>query len=239
MKYSSSLAFTIVTSIATITPSVAFSPLHTQNKMQRSNKVATSSSSSSSSLLSSSSSATTTSSSTTEDETKISFIDTELRGAAMKLHTKSQAPKEGEAKEQPKPANAEPYIPTHMDYLKFLVDSQFVYKTFEEILLREELHPELQPFVNTGLERNDRLEEDIVFMTKEYDLDRPEIGDKGKMYAEMMESIAAKGKENIPEFMCHYYNYYFAHTAGGRMIGKQMASLLLEKKTLEFYKVRH
>ena len=43
--------------------------------------------------------------------------------------------------------------------------------------------------------------------------------------------------DDIPEFMCHYYNYYFAHLAGGRMIGKQMSKLLLDGETLEFYKV--
>ena len=42
---------------------------------------------------------------------------------------------------------------------------------------------------------------------------------------------------NIPKFICHYYNYYFAHLAGGRMIGKQMSKLLLDGETLEFYKV--
>ena len=178
------------------------------------------------------------SSATSSDTEVVSFIDTELRGAAMKLHTKSQSPKEGQAKEEkPQPKSGEPYVPTHMDYLKFLVDSQYVYKTFENIVQRTELHPELKPFVNTKLERNDKLEQDIVFMMQEYDLDRPDIGEKGKMYAEMMEEIAQKGKEHIPEFMCHYYNYNFAHTAGGRMIGKQMAALLLDKKTLEFYKV--
>jgi len=41
---------------------------------------------------------------------------------------------------------------------------------------------------------------------------------------------------NLPSFVCHYYNHYFAHTAGGRMIGKQMSALLLDKKELEFYK---
>ena len=50
------------------------------------------------------------------------FIETELRGAAMKLHTRSQAPKEGQAKEQ-KPK--EKYVPTRDDYLAFLVDSKF------------------------------------------------------------------------------------------------------------------
>ena len=27
-----------------------------------------------------------------------------------------------------------------------------------------------------------------------------------------------------PAFMCHYYNHYFAHTAGGRMIGKAVSN---------------
>jgi|EP01083_Nonionella_stella_P012588 heme oxygenase len=169
-----------------------------------------------------------------EATTTTSFIATELRGAAMKLHTRAQSPKEGQAAEKPKPK--ERYVPTHMDYLKFLVDSQAVYQTFEEIIKRESLHPELEPLVDTGLERSARLEQDIEFMTKEYNLERPDVGDKGRSYSDKMMEIASKGKDGVPEFMCHYYNYYFAHTAGGRMIGKQMASLLLEKKTLEFYK---
>lgn len=41
--------------------------------------------------------------------------------------------------------------------------------------------------------------------------------------------------ESIPKFMCHYYNHYFAHTAGGRMIGRRMADKLLESNTLKFY----
>lgn len=177
-----------------------------------------------------------TPSSTTTVETTPSFIDTELRGAAMKLHTKSQAPKEGEAPEEQPKTKQEPYVPTHMDYLKFLIDSQYVYQTFESIL-ESSTTASLQPFQNTGLERSIPLEKDITFMTKEYNLERPAVGEKGLMYGEMIKDIMKKGDEGIPEFMCHYYNYYFAHTAGGRMIGKQMAALLLDKKTLEFYKV--
>mmetsp|Transcript_16343 Transcript_16343/g.19970 ORF Transcript_16343/g.19970 Transcript_16343/m.19970 type:complete len:291 (+) Transcript_16343:161-1033(+) len=164
-----------------------------------------------------------------------SFIDTELRGQAMKLHTRAQAPKEGKAEEAPKPQ--EPYITTHMDYLKFLVDNQLVFQTFEDIVNREVLQPELKPFVNTGLERSQRLEQDIQFMVEEYNLERPEVGQSGIKYAQLiLDIVEEKGKDGIPTFMCHYYNHYFAHTAGGRMIGKKMASLLLEKKTLEFYK---
>lgn len=162
------------------------------------------------------------------------FIDTELRGAAMKLHTKMQSPKEGKVEDKPKPA--EPYVPTHLDYLKFLVDSQYVYQAFEEVVQMPELSPELSPFIDTGLERADRLEKDIQFISQEYNVERPEVGSKGETYAKVIREIAAKGKDAIPEFMCNYYNYYFAHTAGGRMIGKRMAALLLDKKTLEFYK---
>ena len=162
------------------------------------------------------------------------FIDTELRGAAMRLHTKSQAPKEGQIEDKPPPM--EPYVTTHLDYMKFLVDSQHVYKAFEEVLQGDELQPELAPFLRTGLERSGPLETDIEFIAKEYNVERPEVGERGLTYAQEIRDIAAKGKDGIPEFMCHYYNHYFAHTAGGRMIGKKMSSLLLDKKTLEFYK---
>lgn len=40
-----------------------------------------------------------------------------------------------------------------------------------------------------------------------------------------------------PTFLCHYYNFYFAHTAGGRMIGAKVASMILDGQELAFYKV--
>jgi len=159
------------------------------------------------------------------------FIETELRGQAMKLHTRSQAPKEGEA---PEKKQAKPYSPTHADYLKFLVDSQYIYQAFEDVV--NELD-ELSVFRNTGLERVDALEQDIEFMVSEYNEERPAVGKPGLSYAEEMRAFGKEKK--IPELMCHFYNFYFAHTAGGRMIGKQMSALLLDKKTLEFYKVRN
>jgi heme oxygenase len=165
---------------------------------------------------------------TTPTPTTASFIDTELRGAAMKLHTRQQAPKEGEA-----PATAkkmEPYVTTQTDYLRFLVDSKHVYEALEDIV---NTRPELDVFRSTGLERVAALEKDIAFMMNEYSLDLPAVNSAGLNYADKLRSI-----ESIPELVCHYYNFYFAHTAGGRMIGKQMSALLLEKRTLEFYKVR-
>lgn len=37
-------------------------------------------------------------------------------------------------------------------------------------------------------------------------------------------------------FICHFYNTYFAHTAGGRMIGSKVSQMILDNKQLEFYK---
>jgi len=174
------------------------------------------------------SSTTSSSSSETETDTKLNFIDTELRKAAMKLHTKKQAPKEGEAPEQKRA----PYVTTLTDYLQFLVDSQHVYSTFEDIISSSN-NPKLKQLENTGLERTERLETDIVFIANKYNLDRPSIGKWGIEYAQLLSSTIVN---NLPSFVCHYYNHYFAHTAGGRMIGKQMSALLLDKKELEFYK---
>jgi hypothetical protein len=153
-----------------------------------------------------------------------SFIDTHLRGAAMKLHTRQQAPKEGKAPSEKR----EPYVPTRMDYLRFLVDSQHVYQALEDIVNEKE---ELEAFRNCGLERTAALEKDIEFMVAEYGLSKLPVGRYGADYAESLRKM-----ESIPGIMCHFYNFYFAHTAGGRMIGNRMSALLLDKKTLEFYK---
>ena len=147
----------------------------------------------------------------------------------MKLHTRAQAPREGQQEEDE--TTKEPYTPTHRDYLAFLVDSQHVYEAMEEIVNQR---PELAVFRNTGLERTKPLEEDICFLVAEYGLERPPVGPAGREYAAQLRQM----QSSIPEFVCHYYNHYFAHTAGGRMIGKQMSKLLLGGKTLEFYKVR-
>lgn len=39
-------------------------------------------------------------------------------------------------------------------------------------------------------------------------------------YAKHLKQLAADDPQS---FICHYYNYYFAHTAGGRMIGKKVS----------------
>lgn len=159
---------------------------------------------------------------------KGSFIDTELRAAAMKLHTRVQAPKEGQAPEKPKRPD---YVTTRDDYMAFLVDNQHVFQALEDVVNEKE---ELAVFRNSPLDRVKGLDTDIDFMQKEYDIKKPDVGKFGQDYANVIRQLGKDGA--IPELMCHYYNFYFAHTAGGRMIGKQMSALLLDKKTLEFYK---
>lgn len=165
------------------------------------------------------------------EEVEFKSILEEMRDVAMRLHTREQAPREGQAPAPAKPAV--PYVPTHADYLQFLVDSHAVYEALEEIVNGNE---KLSVFRNCGVERTVELEKDIAFMCNKYELERPEVGMAGKMYAEQLRSMI-KGDDDIPEFMCHYYNFYFAHLAGGRMIGKQMSKLLLDGETLEFYRV--
>ena len=164
-----------------------------------------------------------------EAEAPVGFIDGELRGAAMKLHTRAQAPREGQAPEPSQPK--EKHVTALDDYLHFLVDSKAVYEAFEEVV--NDLD-NMAAYRNTGLERVKALDEDIAFICEEYGVTKPEVGDFGQSYAQEIRKMAKDSK--VPELMCHYYNHYFAHTAGGIMIGKAMAAQLLDKKVLNFYK---
>lgn len=156
-----------------------------------------------------------------------SFVQDDLRAYAMKLHTRDQAPKEGQQKAE------KPFTQWQVQlsqYVQFLVDSLAVYDTFEQIVAAE---PQLASLRNSGLERGTALRQDLAFLL-EYDpsLTVPLCGPQGAAYSELVRDLA---KESLPKFMCHYYNHYFAHTAGGRMIGKKMADQLLGGKTLAFY----
>merc|ERR1719194_14067 len=53
--------------------------------------------------------------------------------------------------------------------------------------------------------------------------------------AALAEDLEALAERDPPAFLCHFYNQYFAHTAGGRMIGNQMSDKLLDGKDLAFY----
>ena len=156
-----------------------------------------------------------------------SFVQDELRPYAMNLHTRDQSPKEG------KQAPQVPFTKwevSRADYLRFLVDSLKVYETFEDI---SSSNPRYVAFKNSGLERSEALHKDLEWFLK-YDstLSIPPVGAGGIEYSDALSVLAAT---SAPRFVCHFYNHYFAHTAGGRMIGKRMSERLLGGHTLHFY----
>jgi heme oxygenase len=145
----------------------------------------------------------------------------------MKLHTKDQAPKEGQQQAQ---VPFTKWEATRLDYLRFLVDSLEVYGTLEGVV---STRPELSALRNTGLERTTALRKDIQWM-QEFDptLTVPGVGAAGASYAAFLTELA---RRSVPGFVCHFYNQYFAHTAGGMRIGQNIATKLLGGKKLQFY----
>jgi len=155
------------------------------------------------------------------------FVE-EMRFVAMKLHTRDQA-KEGQKEPQGPPvARWEPSID---GYLRFLVDSKLVYDTLERIIDKPAF-PQYAEFKGTGLERSEALAKDLEWF-KEQGHSIPEPSSPGVSYALYLEELSEKDPQG---FVCHFYNIYFAHTAGGRMIGKKVAEMILNSKELEFYK---
>nr|GMC58689.1 heme oxygenase 1, chloroplastic-like [Ipomoea batatas] len=155
------------------------------------------------------------------------FVE-EMRFVAMKLHTRDQA-REGEKETEGQPLAK--WEPTVEGYLKFLVDSKLVYDTLENIVEKAPF-PEYAEFRNTGLERSESLAKDLEWFRQQgYAI--PEPSTPGVSYARYLEELAEKDPQ---AFICHFYNTYFAHTAGGRMIGRKVSEMILNNKELEFYK---
>ncbi|KAG1335566.1 heme oxygenase 1, chloroplastic [Cocos nucifera] len=158
---------------------------------------------------------------------EMGFVE-EMRAVAMKLHTRDQA-KEGEKEPDAPPVGK--WEPSLQGYLRFLVDSKLVYDTLETIVHKASC-PWYAEFRNTGLERSEKLAKDLEWF-KEQGHVIPEPSSPGISYAHYLEELSGKDPQ---AFICHFYNVYFAHTAGGRMIGKKVAEKILNNKELEFYK---
>lgn len=75
-------------------------------------------------------------------------------------------------------------------------------------------------FRNTGLERSGKLVKDLEwFKGQGYTI--PEPSEPGLTYACYLEELSEKDPQ---AFICHFYNVYFAHSAGGRMIGRKVTT---------------
>ncbi|KAL9268070.1 Heme oxygenase 1, chloroplastic-like protein [Drosera capensis] len=158
------------------------------------------------------------------------FVE-EMRFVAMKLHTKEQAREGEKVAEGPEEQSPARWEPTVEGYLRFLVDSMVVFGTLEMIVEKAPVDYYAE-FRNTGLERTQALSKDLEWF-KEQGYTIPEPSEPGLTYAMILQELAEKDPQ---AFICHFYNIYFAHSAGGRMIGKKVAEKILNKAQLEFYK---
>ncbi|XP_047073634.1 heme oxygenase 1, chloroplastic-like [Lolium rigidum] len=162
------------------------------------------------------------------EEAKKTFVE-EMRAVAMRMHTKDQA-REGEKEAHKYSVNLE-REPTVEGYVQFLVDSKLVFQTLEAIVDRAVV-PWYADFRNTGLERSEALKKDLKWFSEQGHT-IPEPSAPGITYASYLEELSEKDTQ---AFICHFYNVYFAQSAGGRMIGTKIAEKILNKKELEFYK---
>jgi len=168
---------------------------------------------------------------TTRPGQRKGFVE-EMRFVAMRLHTKDQAPKEGGQEAAPQPFQK--WQPTREGYLQFLAESRLLFQTLEDIMAQAP-HPDYARFRDTGLERTKALTKDIEWFKEQYGLEPQPLREDGPgaEYSRLLQRLA---KEDPPAFICHFYNIYFAHSAGGRMIGKKVSGMVLDGADLEFYK---
>lgn len=73
-------------------------------------------------------------------------------------------------------------------------------------------------FRNTGLERSERLAKDLEWFASQGHA-IPKAGVDGTTYAKYLTELS---ETDVPAFICHFYNVYFAHSAGGKFIGKKV-----------------
>lgn len=157
------------------------------------------------------------------------FVE-EMRFVAMRLHTKDQAPREGEQEASALPIDA--WFPARADFMQFLIDSRAVYDYFENDLTRDGTsHPIFSRFAQTGLERVAALDTDIAYL-KELGVSVSAPSIRATRYVEYLKGLLQDKPESV---LCHWYNYYFAHTAGGRMIGRLMQDRLFGGRHFAFY----
>lgn len=126
---------------------------------------------------------------------------------------------------------AETWSPTMEGFLKYLVDSKFVFNTIERIV-DESDDVAYAYFRKTGLERSAGLSKDLEWFSQR-DLVVPEPSNPGVSYVNYLEELAEK---SAPLFLSHFYNIYFSHIAGGQVIARKVSDQLLEGTELEFYK---
>ncbi|KAL5558587.1 hypothetical protein UlMin_034798 [Ulmus minor] len=125
----------------------------------------------------------------------------------------------------------ETWQPSIEGFLKYLVDSELVFNTVERIV-DDSNDVAYAYFRKTGLERSESLLKDIEWFKQE-GMEIPEPSNPGVSYVKYLEELAEK---SAPQFLCHFYNIYFSHIAGGQVIVKHVSEKLLDGRELELYR---
>ncbi|KAL1539219.1 putative inactive heme oxygenase 2, chloroplastic, variant 3 [Salvia divinorum] len=131
----------------------------------------------------------------------------------------------------------ETWQPSIEGFMKFLVDSKLVFTTIERIV-DESTDVSYVYFRRTGLERSDCISRDLEWL-REQGNEIPEPSNPGVNYVKYLEDLAEKSP---PLFLCHFYNIYFSHVAGGQVISRkiqnryQVSDMLFDGRELEIYK---
>ncbi|PON49570.1 heme oxygenase-like [Trema orientale] len=121
--------------------------------------------------------------------------------------------------------------PSMEGFLKYLVDTQLVFNTVERIV-DDSNDVAYAYFRKTGLERSEGISKDLEWF-RQKGMVIPEPTNAGVSYGKYLEELAEK---SAPLFLCHFYNIYFSHIAGGQVIAKQVSEKLLDGMDLEFYR---
>ena len=148
-----------------------------------------------------------------------------MRTAAMALHSRpppkaaAAAPAAGEKKPKGAPMmQVGAWSPPREAFVQYLVDSLHVYAEFERLILTRPLLA--GALHGVGLSRHAQLEADLAALGVGGAADASATA---RGYALAVRDAVERG--GAPAFACHYYNFYFAHTAGGKMIGRRMQDL--------------
>ncbi|KAI4336954.1 hypothetical protein L6164_015420 [Bauhinia variegata] len=116
-------------------------------------------------------------------------------------------------------------------FLKYMVDSELVFSTVERIV-DESSDVSYAYFRKTGLERAEAYSKDLEWLNQQGFM-IPDPSSPGLSYAKYLEELSEK---SAPLFLCHFYNIYFSHIAGGQVISRKVSEKILEGQELEFYR---
>ncbi|KAI3504826.1 hypothetical protein L1887_26558 [Cichorium endivia] len=113
-------------------------------------------------------------------------------------------------------------------FMSFLVENRHVFSTIER-LVDESQDVSFAYFRKTGLERTESFTKDIEWLSQQ-NIQIPDPQSPSIKYAKYLEEVAVK---NPPFFLCHLYNIYFSHIAGGQVLLKKASEKILEGRELE------